>query len=129
MRPKLHPSRHRVDTCLVNEPLLLWSLQESVWAHGMAHPQVVGSDHLLVCLALPGLLNATGHATMPTPYSHTEGRLLPYDAEAAPVQRCLWAAVTAARDETSTGPRRAASLRVHARGRSGQGDRTPPRGA
>ena len=38
---------------------------------------------------------------MPNPYSHTEGRLLPYDAEAAPVQHCLWAAVTAAQDEPS----------------------------
>ena len=70
----------------------------------MAHPQVVGSDHLPVRLALPGLLNAAGHAAMPTPYSHTEGRLLPYDAEAAPVQRCLWAAVTAAQDEPSLAP-------------------------
>ena len=41
---------------------------------------------------------------MPTPYSHTESRLLPYDAEAAPVQRCLWAAVTAEQDEPSLGP-------------------------
>ena len=51
-----------------------------------------------------GLLNAAGHATMPTPYSHTEGRLLPYDAEAAPVQRCLWTAVTAAQDEPFLAP-------------------------
>ena len=104
MNPTLHPSRHRVDTFLVNEPLLPWSLRESVWARGMAHPQVVGSDHLPVRLALPGLLNAAGHATMPTLYSYTEGRLLPYDAEAAPVQRCLWAAVTAAQDEPSLAP-------------------------
>ena len=41
---------------------------------------------------------------MPTPYSHTEGRLLAYDAEAAPVQRRLWAAVTAAQDEPSLAP-------------------------
>ena len=41
---------------------------------------------------------------MPTPYSHTEGRLLPYDAEAAPVQHCLWAAVSAAQDEPSLAP-------------------------
>ena len=34
----------------------------------------------------------------------TEGRHLPYDAEAAPVQRCLWAAVTAAQDEPSLAP-------------------------
>ena len=86
MTPTLHPSRHRVDTFLVNEPLLPWSLRESVWARGMAHPLVVGSDHLPVRLALPGLLSAAGRAAMPTPYSHTEGRLLPYDAEAAPVQ-------------------------------------------
>ena len=99
MTPTLNPSRHRVDTFLVNEPPLPWSLRESVWARGMAHPQVVGSDYLPVCLALPGLLSAAGHGTMPTPYSHTEGRLLPYDAAAAPVQRCLWAAVTAAQDE------------------------------
>ena len=69
MTPTLHPSRHRVDTFLVNEPLLPWSLRESVWARGMAHPQVVRSDHLPVRLALPGLLNAAGHAAMPTPYS------------------------------------------------------------
>ena len=60
MTPTLHPSRHRVDTFLVNEPLLPWSLRESVWARGMAHPQVVGSDHLPVRLALPGLLSAPG---------------------------------------------------------------------
>ena len=41
---------------------------------------------------------------MLTPYSHTEGRLLPHDAEAAPVQRCLWAAVTAAQDEPFLAP-------------------------
>ena len=84
MTPTLHPSRHRVDTFLVNEPLLPWSLRESVWARGMAHPQVVGSDHLPVRLALPGLLSAAGRAAMPTPYSHTEGRLLPYDARPRP---------------------------------------------
>ena len=66
--------------------------------------QVLGSDHLPVRLALPGLLTAAGRATMPTPYSHTEGRLLPHDAEAAPVQHCLWAAVTAAQDEPSLAP-------------------------
>ena len=93
-----------MDTFLVNEPLLPWSQRESVWARGMAHPQVISSDHLLVRLALPGLLNAAGRAAMPTPYSHTEGRLLPYDAEAAPVQHCLWAAVTAAQDEPSLAP-------------------------
>ena len=104
MTPTLHPSQHRVDAFLVNEPLLPWSLRESVWARGMAHPQVVGSDHLPVRLALPGLLSAGGRAAMPTPYSHTEGRLLPYDAEAAPVQHCLWAAVTTAQDEPSLAP-------------------------
>ena len=96
MTPTLYPARHRVDTFLVNSPLLPWSRRESVWARGMAHPQVVGSDNLPVRLALPGLLNAAGHATMPTPHSHTEGRLLLYNAEAVPVRRCLWAAVTAA---------------------------------
>ena len=70
----------------------------------MAHPQVISSDNLPVRLALPGLLNAAGRAAMPTPYNHTEGRLLPYDAEAAPVQHCLWAAVTAAQDEPSLAP-------------------------
>ena len=104
MTPTLNLSHHRVDTFLVNKPLLPWSLRESVWARGMAHPQVVRFDHLPVRLALPGPLNAAGHATMPTPYSHTEGRLLSYDAEAAPVQRCLWAAVTAAQDEPSLAP-------------------------
>ena len=53
MTPTLHPSRHRVDTFLVKEPLLPWSLRESVWARGMAHPQVMSSDHLPVRLALP----------------------------------------------------------------------------
>ena len=104
MTPTLHPSRHRVDTFLVNEPLLPWSLRESVWARGMAHCQVVGSDHLPVRLALPGLLSTAGRAAMPTPYSHTEGRLLPYDAEAAPAPHCLWAPVTAAQDEPSLAP-------------------------
>ena len=104
MTPTLQPSRHRVDTFLVNEPLLPRSLRESFWARGMAHPQVIGSDHLPVRLALPGLLTVAGRATMPTPHSHTEGRLLPYDAEAAPVQHCLWAAVTAAQDEPSLAP-------------------------
>ena len=41
---------------------------------------------------------------MPTPYSHTEGCLLPPDAEAAPVQHCLWAGVTAAQDERPLAP-------------------------
>ena len=104
MTPTLHASRHRVDTFLVNEPLLLWSLRKSVWARGMAHPHVVRSDHLAVCLALPGLLNAAGHATMTTPYNDAEGRLIPYDAKAAPVQRCLWTVVTAAQDESSLAP-------------------------
>ena len=104
MIPTLNPSRHRVDTFLVNEPLLPWSLRESVWARSMAHPQVIGSDHLPVRLALPGLLNAAGHAMMPIPYSHTESCLLPYDAEAAPVKNCLSAAVTAAQDEPSLAP-------------------------
>ena len=104
MTPTLHPSRHRVDTFLVNEPLLPWSLPESVWARGMAHFQVIGSDHLPVRLALPGLLNAAGRAAMTTLYIHTAGRLLPYDAEAAPVQHCLWTAVTAAQDEPSLAP-------------------------
>ena len=104
MTPTLHPSRHRGDSFLVNEPLLPWSLRESVWARGMAQPQVIGSDHLPVRLALPGLLNAAGRGTMPTPYSHTEGRLLPYVAEATPVQHCLWAAVSAAQDEPSLPP-------------------------
>ena len=35
----LHPCRHRLDTFLVNKPLLLWSLRESVWVRGMAPPQ------------------------------------------------------------------------------------------
>ena len=104
MTPTLHPSRYRVDTLVVNEPLLPWSLQESVWARGMAHPRVIGSDHLPVRLALRRLLSAAGRAAMPTPYSHTEGRLLPYDGEAAPVQHCLWAAVTAAQGELSLAP-------------------------
>ena len=65
---------------------------------------MIGSDQLLVRLALPGLLDAAGHAAVPTPYSHMEGRLRPYDAEAAPVQRCSWAAVTAPHDEPSLAP-------------------------
>ena len=125
MTPMLHPSQHRVDTFLVNEPLLPWSLRESVWARGMAHPQVIGLDHLPVRLALPGLLSAAGRAAVPTAYSHTEGRLLPYDAEAAPVQHCLWAAVIAAQDEPSLapwlGPAEQHAYWVHARGRGGQG--------
>ena len=98
MTPTFYPFGHRVYTFLVKEPLLPWSLRGSLWARGMAHP------HLPVCLALPGLLNAAGHATMPIPYSYTEGRLLQCDAEAASVRRCLWAAVTAAQDEPSLAP-------------------------
>ena len=71
-----HPSRHRVDTFLVNEPLLPWSLQESVWARGMAHPQVVRSHPLPVRLVLLGFLDTAGQATLPGPYTHTEGHLL-----------------------------------------------------
>ena len=41
---------------------------------------------------------------MPAPNSHTEGRVLPYDAEAAPVERSLSAAVTAAQDKPSLAP-------------------------
>ena len=104
MTTTLHPFRHRVDTFLVNEPLLPWSLRERVWARVVGHPQVIGWDHLPVSLALPGLLSALGRATVPIPYSHTEGCLLPYDAEAAPVQHCLWAAASAAQDEPSLAP-------------------------
>ena len=48
MTPTLPPSRHSVDTFLVNEPLLPWSLGGSVWAVGMAHPQVIWSNRLPV---------------------------------------------------------------------------------
>ena len=104
MTPTLNLSRHRVDTFLVNEPVLPLSLRERVWARGMALPKVIRWDHLPVRLALPGLLNVAGHAALPASYSHTEGRTLPYDAKAAPVQRCLWAAVTAAQVEPSLAP-------------------------
>ena len=77
MTPTLHPSRHRVDDFLVTEPLLPWALRESVWARGMAHPQVICLHPLPIRLALPGLLNAAGHVAVPPPYSRTEGRLLP----------------------------------------------------
>ena len=120
MTPTLHPFQHRVDTFLVNEPLLLWSLRQSVWARGMAHPQVVGSDNLLVRLALPGLVNAAGHAAIPTPYSHTEGRLLSYDAEAArwrlssattPWQRARRQHTSRTRHGMASNPRRRSSSR------------------
>ena len=55
MSPTLHPSRHRVDTFLVNEPLLPCLLRERAWGRGMAHHQVVGSDHLPLCLVLSGV--------------------------------------------------------------------------
>ena len=80
MTPTLHPSRQRVDTFLVNEPLLPWSLREGVWARGMAHPQVVGSNHLPVRLALLGLLSAAGRAAMPPP-------LQPHGGPPPPVRR------------------------------------------
>ena len=104
MTPTLHGSRQRPNTFLLNEPLQPWSLRASVGACGMAQPQVIGSDHLPFRLALPGLLDTAGHAAVPVPYSHTEGRLLPYDAEAAPVQRSLLAALTAAQDEPCLAP-------------------------
>ena len=104
MNPTLHPSRHRVGTFLVNGPLPPWSLRESVWARGMGHSQVVGSDYLPVRLALPGLLDAAGHAAVPTLDSHRGGRLLPYDSEAPSLQRCLSAEVTAAQEHPSKAP-------------------------
>ena len=58
--PHAPPVRHRVDTFLVDERLLPWSLRESVSARGMAHPQVVWSDHIPVRLVLPGFLNVAG---------------------------------------------------------------------
>ena len=51
---------------------------------GHGHPEVVGSDHLPVGLVLPGLLDTAGQAAVPTPYSHTEVRLLPYDTPSHP---------------------------------------------
>ena len=116
MTPTLQPSRHRVDTFLVNERLLPWSLPESVWARGMAQPRMVGSDHLPVPLALRGLLNAAGHGAMPSCYSHMEGCLLPYDAEARPSNAACgqgspprrmsppWRPGWAPRSSTPTGP-------------------------
>ena len=46
MTPTLCPSEHRLDSLLVNEPRMLSSLREGVWARGMVHPQVLGSDYL-----------------------------------------------------------------------------------
>ena len=66
--------------------------------------QVIRSDHFPVHLAQAGLHDTAGHAAVPTPYSHKEGRLLPYECEAAPVQRRLRAAVTAAQEEPSLAP-------------------------
>ena len=85
MTPTLSPSQHSVDTFLVNEPLLPWSLRKRVWARGTAHPQVVWSDHLPVRLAPRGLLDQAGQPAAPTPYSHMQGHPLQYDAKAAPV--------------------------------------------
>ena len=104
MTPKLDAFRHRVDTFLVNEPLLQWSLRESVWARSIAHFQVVGRDHLPVCLVLPGLFDTAGQAAVPIPYSHRERHLLRYDTNTAPVQHCLWAAVNAGQEEPSLAP-------------------------
>ena len=38
MTPRHHPSRDRVGTFLVNEPLQPWFQRESVWARGTAPP-------------------------------------------------------------------------------------------
>ena len=51
-----------------------------------------------------GLLQAMGNAAVRSPYSHPEGPLLLYGPDAAPVERCLLAAVTAAQDEPSVAP-------------------------
>ena len=67
MTPTPHSSRHRMDSSLVDKPLLLWSLRESVWTGGMAHPQMIWSYYTPVRLALQGLLNVAGHAAMPAP--------------------------------------------------------------
>ena len=90
-------------TFLVNGPLLPCSLRESIWARGMAHPQLVRSNHLPVRLILPGPLDATRKAVT-TPFSHTEGRLPPNPDDAL-VQRCRWTAATAAQDDPSWAPR------------------------
>ena len=60
----------------------------------MTQPEVVRLGHPSVRLVLLGLLDNAGQAALPTAYSHTEGRLPPYDLNAVPVQRGLWAAVT-----------------------------------
>ena len=117
MTPRLHPSRHRMDTFLVNKPLLPWSLRESVWARGMAHPQVLGSDHLRRCPPPTATRRATSPRTTPRPHlSNTACGQRSSPRRMSPPWRLA-------------GPRRASRLRVHARGRSGQGVRTSPRGA
>ena len=45
MTPTLHLSRHRVDTFLVDEPLLPWSLQEAFGPAAWHTPRVIWSDH------------------------------------------------------------------------------------
>ena len=132
MTPTLHPSRHRVDTLLVKEPLLPCSLRESVWARGMAHPQVIGWDHLPVRLALLGLLYERGARRCP-PSTATRRDA---SSRATPRPRPSNTAIGRRSPPRRMNPpwrpgsgRRAARLRVHARGHGGQGVRTPPRGA
>ena len=105
---------------LVNDLLLPWSLRESVWARGMIHPKVIGSDHLPVGLALPGLLNAAGNAAMAAPYSHTPVRR-PGHARPTLSMGSSHRRAEEALPSALAGPRRAARIRVHARGPCGQG--------
>ena len=88
-----------------SEPLLPWSLRESVEARGMAHPEGIGSDDLPVRLAL--LASSTRQGTLRGPRPTATQR----DAS------------------SRTTPSRAARLGVHARSRCGQGVRTPRRSA
>ena len=116
MTPTLQLSQHRVDTPLVNEPLLPWPLREGVWARGMAQPQVVGSDHLPVRLALPDLLTRQGErqcppltATQRAAFSRTTPKPRPSSAaggrrsppcKTSPLWRAGWAPLSS----TPTGP-------------------------
>ena len=65
MTATLHRARLRLETFLVSQPFLPWSLRESSWAWGTAHPYVVGSDHLPVRLILPGSSTPRGRRQYP----------------------------------------------------------------
>ena len=105
MTPTLHPSQHRVDTFLVNEPLLPWSLRGG--ASGLAAWHTPRwSARTTSRSAWPCRASSAQRGTRrcPPPTATRKAASSRTTPRPAPVQHCLWAAVTAAQDEPSLAP-------------------------